>query len=122
MDEDGYVSITGRIKDMIIRGGENISPFEIEEYLHTHEAISEVYVIGVPDYKYGEVVMAWIKFKEGLSASEEELREYCKGQIATYKIPKYFKFTNEFPTTVTGKIRKVEMREISSRELELVGR
>jgi Acyl-CoA synthetases (AMP-forming)/AMP-acid ligases II len=122
MDEEGYVTITGRIKDMIIRGGENISPFEIEEYLHTHEAISEVYVIGVPDYKYGEVVMAWIKFKEGKSVSEDELREYCKGQIATYKIPKYFKFTKEFPTTVTGKIRKVEMREISSRELELVGR
>lgn len=122
MDKDGYVSITGRIKDMIIRGGENISPFEIEEYLHTHESISEVYVIGVPDYKYGEVVMAWIKFKDGKSASEEELREYCKGQIATYKIPKYFKFTTEFPTTVTGKIRKIEMREISSKELELVGR
>ncbi|WP_321298352.1 AMP-binding protein [Marinifilum fragile] len=122
MDEEGYVTITGRIKDMIIRGGENISPFEIEEYLHTHEAISEVYVIGVPDYKYGEVVMAWIKFKEGKSVSEDELREYCKGQIATYKIPKYFKFKKEFPTTVTGKIRKVEMREISSRELELVGR
>ena len=122
MDKDGYVSITGRIKDMIIRGGENISPFEIEEYLHTHESISEVYVIGVPDYKYGEVVMAWIKFKDEKSASEEELREYCKGQIATYKIPKYFKFTTEFPTTVTGKIRKIEMREISSKELELVGR
>jgi fatty-acyl-CoA synthase len=122
MDKEGYVTITGRIKDMIIRGGENISPFEIEEYLHTHESISEVYVIGVPDYKYGEVVMAWIKFKEGRLASEDELREYCRGQIATYKIPKYFKFTDEFPTTVTGKIRKVEMREISSQELELVGR
>lgn len=122
MDEDGYVSITGRIKDMIIRGGENISPFEIEEYLHTHESISEVYVIGVPDYKYGEEVMAWIKYKEGKEASEEELKEYCQGQIATYKIPKYFKFTTEFPTTVTGKIRKIEMREISSRELNLVGR
>lgn len=122
MDEDGYVSITGRIKDMIIRGGENISPFEIEEYLHTHESISEVYVIGVPDYKYGEEVMAWIKYKEGKKASEEELKEYCQGQIATYKIPKYFKFTTEFPTTVTGKIRKIEMREISSRELNLVGR
>ncbi|WP_421919110.1 AMP-binding protein [Marinifilum sp.] len=122
MDKDGYVTITGRIKDMIIRGGENISPFEIEEYLHTHEAISETYVIGVPDYKYGEVVMAWVKFKEGKLATEEELREYCKGQIATYKIPKYFKFTDEFPTTVTGKIRKIEMREISSKELGLVGR
>ena len=122
MDEDGYVTITGRIKDMIIRGGENISPFEIEEFFHSHNSISEVYVIGVPDYKYGEVVMAWVKFKDGKSATEEELREYCKGQIATYKIPKYFKFTDEFPTTVTGKIRKVEMREISSQELELSGR
>jgi len=122
MDNEGYISITGRIKDMIIRGGENISPFEIEEFLHTHKSISDAYVIGVPDYKYGEVVMAWVKFKEGKTASEEELREYCKGQIASYKIPKYFKFTNEFPSTVTGKIRKVEMREISSRELELVGR
>ncbi|WP_372753307.1 AMP-binding protein [Labilibaculum sp.] len=122
MDEDGYISITGRIKDMIIRGGENISPFEIEEFFHSHDSISEVYVIGVPDYKYGEVVMAWIKFKEGKSATEEELRDYCKGQIATYKIPKYFKFTTEFPTTVTGKIRKVEMREISTQELEMVGR
>ena len=122
MDEDGYVTITGRIKDLIIRGGENISPFEIEEFFHSHESISEVYVIGVPDYKYGEVVMAWIKFKEGKSATEEELRDYCKGQIATYKIPKYFKFTSEFPTTVTGKIRKVEMRDISSKELELIGR
>ncbi|MFA8435535.1 MAG: AMP-binding protein [Marinifilaceae bacterium] len=122
MDEEGYVTITGRIKDMIIRGGENISPFEIEEFLHTHDAISEVYVIGVPDYKYGEVVMTWIKFKEGKSATEEELREYCTGQIATYKIPKYWKFTDEFPTTVTGKIRKVEMREISTKELGLKGR
>lgn len=122
MDEDGYVSITGRIKDMIIRGGENISPFEIEEYLHTHSSISEVYVIGVPDYKYGEVVMAWVKFKDSKSATEEELREYCKGQIATYKIPKYFKFTTDFPVTVTGKIRKVQMREISSKELGLAGR
>ncbi|PKQ69427.1 AMP-binding protein [Labilibaculum manganireducens] len=122
MDEEGYVTITGRIKDLIIRGGENISPFEIEEFFHSHESISEVYVIGVPDYKYGEVVMAWIKFKEGKSATEEELRDYCKGQIATYKIPKYFKFTSEFPTTVTGKIRKVEMRDISSKELELIGR
>ncbi len=122
MDDEGYITITGRIKDMIIRGGENISPFEIEEFFHSHNSISEVYVIGVPDYKYGEVVMAWVKFKEGKSATEEELRDYCKGQIATYKIPKYFKFTTEFPTTVTGKIRKVEMREISSLELDLVGR
>ncbi|MRT94555.1 AMP-binding protein [Ancylomarina sp. 16SWW S1-10-2] len=119
MDADGYVSITGRIKDMIIRGGENISPFEIEEFLNTHKSISDVSVIGVPDYKYGEVVMAWVKLKD-TNTTEEELREYCKGKIASYKIPKYFKFTNDFPSTVTGKIRKVEMREISTKELELV--
>lgn len=117
MDDEGYVKITGRIKDMILRGGENISPFEIEEYLLTHEAISEVHVIGVPDYKYGEEVMAWVKFKAGKSAAPEELAAYCKGEIATYKIPRFWKFVKEFPATVAGKIRKVEMREISMREL-----
>jgi len=119
MDEDGYVKITGRIKDMILRGGENIGPLEIEEYLRTHESISDVHVIGVPSYKYGEEVMAWVKLKEGKTASEKELTEYCKGQIATYKIPKYWKFVDGFPITVTGKIRKVEMREISTKELGL---
>ncbi|MFW5699307.1 MAG: AMP-binding protein [Bacteroidota bacterium] len=122
MDDDGYVKIVGRIKDMIIRGGENISPFEIEEYIQTHDAIESVQVIGVPDFKYGEEVMAWVKLKNGDKIAEEDLYNYCKGQIATFKIPKYWKFVNEFPTTVTGKIRKVEMREISSRELDLHGR
>jgi len=121
MDEDGYVSIVGRLKDMIIRGGENIGPLEIEEFLRGHEAVSDVHVIGVPSYKYGEEVMAWIKFKAGKSATEEELHAYCKGQIATYKIPKYWKFVDAFPITVTGKIRKVEMREISTKELGLEG-
>lgn len=119
MDEEGYVKIVGRIKDMILRGGENIGPLEIEEYLRTHEAISDVHVIGVPSYKYGEEVMAWVKIKEGIAVTEQELIDYCKGQIATFKIPRYWKFVDGFPTTVTGKIRKVEMREISANELGL---
>ncbi|TRX71372.1 AMP-binding protein [Carboxylicivirga sp. M1479] len=119
MDDDGYVQIVGRIKDLIIRGGENISPFEIEEFLHQHEAIKDIQVIGVPSDKYGEEVMAWIVLKEGSTVTSEELHAYCKGQIATFKIPKYWKFVSEFPTTVTGKVRKVEMREISAKELEL---
>lgn len=119
MDDDGYIKIVGRIKDMIIRGGENISPFEIEEYLQTHEKIESVQVIGVPSFKYGEEVMAWVKLKNGHEISEEELYNFCKGQIATFKIPKYWKFVDTFPATVTGKIRKVEMREISAKELNL---
>ncbi len=119
MDEDGYVKIVGRIKDLIIRGGENISPFEIEEFFHNHDDIKDIQVIGVPDDKYGEVVMAWVVLKEGSSITSKELENYCRGQIATFKIPKYWKFVDEFPTTVTGKVRKVEMREISARELNL---
>ncbi|MBT8287618.1 MAG: AMP-binding protein [Flavobacteriaceae bacterium] len=119
MDEEGYIKIVGRIKDMIIRGGENIYPKEIEEFLFTHPKIVQVQVIGVPDIKYGEVVMAWIQFKEGEQASEDELRTFCKGNIAHFKIPTYFKFTDSFPMTVTRKIRKVEMREISIKELDL---
>lgn len=120
MDEEGYVQVVGRIKDLIIRGGENIAPREIEEFLLTHEAISDVHVIGVPDHKYGEEVMAWVKLRNGFYATPEDIAAYCKGQIATFKIPKYWKFVEEFPMTVTGKIRKVEMREISTRELGLV--
>lgn len=119
MDEEGYINIVGRIKDMIIRGGENIYPKEIEEFLFTHPKISDVKVIGVPDAKYGEVVMAWIKLKEGEKTSIEEFTEFCKGKIAHFKVPKYFKFTQDFPMTVTGKIRKVEMRQISIKELNL---
>ena len=119
MDEGGYVKIVGRIKDMIIRGGENIGPMEIEEYLRTHPAISDAQVIGVPSYKYGEEVCAWIKLKECEKLSNDELYTFCKGQIATYKIPVYWKFVDEFPMTVTGKIRKIEMREISTREYGL---
>jgi fatty-acyl-CoA synthase len=119
MDQDGYVKITGRMKDMILRGGENIGPLEIEEYLRTHESISDTHVIGVPSYKYGEEVMAWVKLKEHKKVTEQELIDFCKGQIATYKIPKYWKFVDSFPTTISGKIRKVEMREISTKELGL---
>jgi hypothetical protein len=102
MDGDGYVAITGRIKDMIIRGGENISPREIEEFLHTHEKVSDVQVIGVPDHKYGEEVCAWIRLRDGVTATTEEFRDFCRGQIATYKIPRYVRFASEFPMTVTG--------------------
>ncbi len=119
MDEEGYVSIVGRIKDVIIRGGENISPREIEEFIIRHESVSDVQVIGVPSQKYGEEVMAWVKIKDGIDLTEQDLCNYCKGNIATYKIPKYWKFVDSFPMTITGKIRKVEMREISARELGL---
>jgi fatty-acyl-CoA synthase len=119
MRDDGYVNIIGRSKDMVIRGGENIYPREVEEFLYTHPAIADVQVIGVPDVKYGEELCAWVRFKEGQSASEEEIRAYCRGQIATFKIPRYFRFCDGFPLTVTGKVRKVEMREISVRELGL---
>ena len=119
MDEKGYINIAGRIKDMIIRGGENIYPREIEEFLYTHPKISDVQVIGVPDAKYGEEVMAWIKLKEGEKATAEEIQAFCKGKIAHYKVPKFYRFTEDFPMTVTGKIRKVEMRQISIQELGL---
>jgi fatty-acyl-CoA synthase len=119
MREDGYVNISGRIKDMIIRGGENIYPREIEEFLYTHPKISDVQVIGVPDIRYGEEVCAWIRLKDGHQATDDEVKRFCLGQIATYKIPRYVKFVAEFPTTVTGKIQKFRMREISVEELGL---
>ncbi|MCY4622353.1 MAG: AMP-binding protein [bacterium] len=119
MDPDGYVNIVGRIKDMIIRGGENIYPREIEEYLYGHPAIEDVQVIGIPDEKYGEQVMAWVKLREGAEATGEDIRDFCRGSIAHFKVPEYVKFVDGFPMTVTGKIRKVEMREASIAELEL---
>ena len=119
MDENGYVSIVGRIKDLIIRGGENISPKEIEDFLIVHEGISDVQVIGVYSEKYGEEVMAWVKPRPGYTVRADSLDAYCRGKIATFKIPKYWKFVDNFPMTVTGKIRKVEMREISEKELGL---
>lgn len=111
LDEDGYVNIVGRIKDMIIRGGENIYPKEIEEFFYKHPKVSEVQVIGIPDEKYGEEVCAWIQLMEGETATEEEMKAYCEGQITHFKIPRHILFVEEFPMTVTGKIRKVEMRE-----------
>ncbi|WP_163574636.1 AMP-binding protein [Halomonas faecis] len=119
MDDEGYVAIVGRIKDMIIRGGENIYPREIEDFLYTHPAISDVQVIGVPDEKYGEEVMAWVKLSDGQQLTADELEEFCKGQIAHYKIPRYVKFVDEFPMTVTGKIQKFKMREEATHELGL---
>jgi fatty-acyl-CoA synthase len=119
MDEDGYVKIVGRIKDMLIRGGENIYPREIEEFLHMHPAISDVQVIGVPDARYGEEVMAWVRLRDGAHASQAELAAFCVGRIATYKIPRYWKFVEEFPMTVTGKVQKFRMREIAVDELGL---
>ena len=119
MDSAGYMNIVGRIKDMIIRGGENIYPREIEEYLYGHPAIEDVQVIGVPDERYGEQVMAWIKLRQGAGVTAEDIRDFCRGRIAHFKVPKYVKFVEGFPMTVTGKIRKVEMREISIAELDL---
>jgi fatty-acyl-CoA synthase len=119
MDELGYVNIVGRIKDMIIRGGENIYPREIEEFLYTHPDVSDVQVIGVPSERYGEEVMAWVKTREGAVVSGDQLSQYCRGKIATYKIPRYWKFVDGFPMTVTGKIQKFKMREAAVTELGL---
>jgi fatty-acyl-CoA synthase len=119
MDEDGYVRIVGRIKDMVIRGGENIYPREIEEFLYTHPEIADVQVIGVPDERYGEELMAWVVLRPGNALTEEILREFCRGRIARYKIPRYFKFVDSFPMTVTGKVQKFKMRESAIAELGL---
>ncbi|WP_116048757.1 AMP-binding protein [Amycolatopsis palatopharyngis] len=119
MDDEGYVNITGRIKDMVIRGGENLYPREIEEFLYTHPDILDAQVVGVPDAKYGEELMAWVRMREGAEAlSAESLREFCHGKLAHYKIPRYVHVVDEFPMTVTGKVRKVEMREKS---IDLLG-
>jgi fatty-acyl-CoA synthase len=119
MDAEGYANIVGRIKDMIIRGGENVYPREVEEFLYTHPKIQDVQVIGVPDVKYGEEVMAWVKLRDGATATSDEIREFCRGQIAHYKIPRHVKFVEAFPMTVTGKIQKFIMREQSVKELGL---
>jgi fatty-acyl-CoA synthase len=119
MADDGYVEIVGRIKDMVIRGGENIYPREIEEFLYTHPDVEDVQVIGVPDPKYGEELVAWIKPRSGSALTEEAVRDFCRGTIAHFKVPRYVKFVDEFPMTVTGKVRKVEMREQSIAELGL---
>ena len=121
IDDEGYVNIVGRIKDMIIRGGENVYPREVEEFLYSHPAIADVQVIGVPSEKYGEEVMAWVKLREGLQVSGDELMAWCKGKIATYKIPRHWKFVDAFPMTVTGKVQKFKMREVAVEELGLSG-
>ncbi len=119
MDENGYFKITGRAKDVIIRGGENISPLEIEQFLYTCPGISEVQVIGVPDRKYGEQIAAWIRLEEGSTLTEEQIHEFCEGRIARFKIPRYIKFVDEFPATISGKIQKFRMRQIAVGELGL---
>ncbi|MFD7627359.1 AMP-binding protein [Streptomyces sp. NPDC059851] len=120
MDDDGYLSITGRIKDMVIRGGENVYPREVEEFLHAHPDVLDVQVIGVPDAKYGEELMAWVRMRDGAAPlTAEAVRAYCDGRLARFKIPRYVHVVEEFPMTVTGKIRKVEMREVAARLLDL---
>jgi fatty-acyl-CoA synthase len=119
LDDDGYVRIVGRIKDMVIRGGENIYPREVEEFLYTHPEIADVQVIGVPDERYGEELMAWVVVRPDGALTDEALREFCKGQIAHFKIPRYVKFVDAFPMTVTGKVQKFKMRESAIEELGL---
>lgn len=119
MDAEGYVNIVGRIKDLVIRGGENIYPREIEEFLYRHPKVQDVQVVGLPDRKYGEELCAWIIAKPGQSLSADEVREFCKGQIAHYKVPRYIEFVTEFPMTVTGKIQKFKIREAMKHQLGL---
>jgi fatty-acyl-CoA synthase len=111
MNEEGYVNIVGRIKDMVIRGGENIYPREIEEFLYRNPAVQDVQVVGVPDAKYGEELCAWIIVKPGQALTEDGVRDFCKGQIAHYKVPRYIRFVEAFPMTVTGKIQKFKIRD-----------
>ncbi|MCL0104956.1 AMP-binding protein [Dehalococcoidia bacterium] len=118
-DEAGYVKITGRLKDMIIRGGENIYPREIEEFLYTHPKVLDVQVVGIPSRKYGEEVMACIKLKEGETATEEEIKQYCQGKIARHKVPKYVSFIKDYPMTASGKVQKYKLREQAVKELGL---
>ncbi|HYZ61648.1 MAG TPA: AMP-binding protein, partial [Acetobacteraceae bacterium] len=117
IDEEGFCNIVGRIKDMIIRGGENVYPREVEEYLYAHPAIQDVQVFGVADERYGEEVCAWVKLRPGASLTEAGLQEFCRGQIAHQKIPRHVRFVDEFPMTVTGKMQKFLMREAMEREL-----
>jgi fatty-acyl-CoA synthase len=120
MRDDGYFHIAGRLKEMIIRGGENVYPREIEEFLHQHPKIADVYVVGLPDARLGEAVLAWIKLKTGESMTEDEVRGYCQGQIAHFKVPQYIRFVDAFPMTVTGKVQKFRIRdqEIEARGLQ----
>jgi fatty-acyl-CoA synthase len=118
-EPNGYYRITGRLRDLIIRGGENVYPREIEELLYQHPAIQDVQVIGVPDRKFGEEVMAWVRLREGSTVTPDDLKAFCKASIAHFKVPHYWKFVESFPITVTGKIQKFKMREISIEELGL---
>ena len=120
LDAEGYCNIVGRVKDMIIRGGENVYPREIEEYLYRHPKVLDVAVVGVADYKFGEEVCAVIRLREGVAASEQEIIEFCRGEIAHYKIPRYVRFVDEFPLTVTGKVQKYLIREFLEREFGTV--
>ncbi len=119
MDDEGYIKIVGRNKDMIIRGGENVYPREIEEFLFTHPAVADVQVIGVPDKTYGEEIVAWVKLHPSHQATADDLRAFCKGRIAHFKTPKHIKFVDEFPMTISGKVQKFKMREVSVAELGL---
>ncbi|MCY3650262.1 MAG: AMP-binding protein [Acidimicrobiaceae bacterium] len=119
MDDDGYVNIVGRIKDMIIRGGENVYPREVEEFLYTHPDIVDVQVIGVPDTRYGEEIMAWVQLRDGADTTTDDIKDFCRGTIAHYKVPRYIKLTDTFPMTITGKVQKFKMREQSIEELRL---
>ncbi len=121
MDADGYCKIVGRIKDMVIRGGENIYPREIEEFLYRHPAIQDVQVFGVPDQRYGEELCAWIKIRAGETLTEDEVKAFCKDQIAHYKVPRHVRFVEEFPMTVTGKMQKYLMRAAMVEELGTKG-
>jgi len=116
MREDGYIHLTGRAKDMIIRGGENVYPREVEEFLYAHPKVAEVQVVGIPDESLGEVVLAWIRLKTDESATEDEIRKFCEGQIAYFKIPQHIRFVDGFPMTVTGKVQKFKIREIETKE------
>ena len=118
---DGYFSFRGRAKDTIIRGGENIYPREVEDFLHTHPKIADVYVIGIPDAKLGETVSAWVQLRDGEEASEDEIRDFCRGKIAYFKVPQFVRFVDGFPQTVTKKVQKFLMREQEIRERGLEG-
>ncbi len=120
MDEEGFLNIVGRSKDMIIRGGENVYPREIEEFLYSHPSVADVQVVGVPDAKYGEEILAWVKLRDGHEESAEEIRQYCRGRIAHFKVPRYVLFTADFPMTVTGKIQKYRLRELGVEQLALL--
>jgi fatty-acyl-CoA synthase len=119
MDADGYVNIVGRSKDMIIRGGENVYPREVEELLYVHEEIEDVQVVGIPDSRHGEAVMAWVRLKPGATLESEALRAWCRQRMAHFKVPQHVKFVDEFPMTITGKVQKYKMREIAVNELGL---